>query len=335
MIIPARALLLAMMLLALPLTARAEDDSTSATCQTGSGARPLRQLADELAGAGYAGPWDPDSIAAAYASASGDAVDCAVSAAVTGRPLAIVLIGGLGTDLSSATAQFSSVRAALAERSPSALVVQYSYNGVRFAGCSANPLPYSALDTARDLQASVGTLRDLVTTLEGACHVEHVAILGHSLGGLIAFSALDGVSVPDASRLIMVDSPLGGVPERLVQTCVAIGYCPDGLVADQLAALYLDSPVEANGSRAANLARSGVQVSAWGNTNDCFYDVVLCAPIARSLVGGVDARESQWLGIPSVVRKSYTVAKSLAGIGPSHTTILEEAAGELAAALVP
>lgn len=318
-------------LLLLPATAHAE----GAGCQTENGARTLLQLADEVASAGYSGPWDADSIAGAYASASGSTVECGLSGTDRERPLAVVLIGGYGTSLSTATAQFAPLRAAIAERTPSAFVVQYSYTGVRFAGCNASPLPYSALNTAQDLTVSESTLRDVIATLEDACHVDQIAILGHSLGGLIAFSALDSVSVPDGSRLIMVDSPLGGAPERLVQTCVTIGYCPEGIVADQLAALYAKAPEAENAAHADGLARSGIQVSAWGNTNDCFYDVVLCAPIARSLVGAVDARDSQWLGIPSAVRKSYPVTRSLAGIGLSHTTILETAASELAAELVP
>jgi pimeloyl-ACP methyl ester carboxylesterase len=319
----------------LPATAHADADSASTTCETGNGSRTLLQLADELSAAGYDGPWDADSVTAAYMSASGSAVDCPLSAADTQRATAVLLIGGYGTSLSSALSQFAALRAAIAERSPSTLVVQYSYNGVRLAGCNASPLGYAPLDTAQDLHASADKLRDVVTALEGACRVDHLAIVGHSLGGLIAFSALNSLSVPDGSRLIMVDSPLGGVPARLVQTCVAIGYCPDGIVADQLAALYVDSPVADNSARAADLASEGIRVSAWGNSNDCFYDVALCAPIARSLIGADDARESQWLGIPSVVRKSYPITKDLAGIGASHTTILELAASELAAALVP
>jgi len=252
-------------------------------------------------------------------------------------PLAVVLVGGFGTDLDGATAQFADLRNALIDRNPATLIVQFSYLATQFDGCRAHPLVYSSSDTAQDIQASIRILRETLAGLEDACRPQRVVIIGHSLGGLIAFDALDGPPLTHVSDLVTIDSPLGGVPERLIQTCIAIDFCPSGAVAAQLADLYgRSASIETdNARRAGDLIQSGVQVSAWGSTGDCFYDVSLCAPIARVFVGQVDARESQWFGMPDVVRKDYPVTKSLASIAVSHTAVLRVAAAELATALSP
>jgi pimeloyl-ACP methyl ester carboxylesterase len=258
---------------------------------------------------------------------------CEVSCA----PLAVVLVGGYGTDLDRATEQFADIRKALVDRNPATLIVQFSYAATQFDGCRAQPLVYSPSDTAQDIQASIRILRETLAALEDACRPQRVVIIGHSLGGLIAFDALDGTPLAHVSDLVTIDSPLGGVPERLIQTCIVIDFCPYGPVADQLADLYARSSSlqTDNARRAADLIQSGVQVSAWGSSGDCFYDVSLCAPIARAFVGQIDARESQWFGMPDVVRKDYPVTKSLASIAVSHTAVMRAAAAELASALSP
>ena len=154
------------------------------------------------------------------------------------HPLAVVLVGGYGSDFDEASGQFSALRAAILDRSPDAVVVQYSYAGTSFDGCSASPTPYARAATAQDVETSKQILRDTVAGLESDCDVVRVAIVGHSLGGLIAFQTADGTSLPKVSDVVTVDSPLGGVPQRLVETCISLGFCVDGAVADYLATLY-------------------------------------------------------------------------------------------------
>lgn len=253
------------------------------------------------------------------------------------HPLAVVFVGGYGSDFDEAASQFSALRRAVLERRPDALVVQYSYTGTTFDGCNASPSNYARVDTGQDVEVSKQTLRDTIAGLESGCDVARVAIVGHSLGGLIAFQTVDGKSPPNVSDVVTIDSPLGGVPQRLVEACINFGFCVDGAVADYLAALYPRSATLAqdNTAHAAALADAGVRVSAWGNVNDCFYDVALCASFARALLGTLDARETQWLGMPDTVRKSYPVLRGLTGIGASHRAVLEQAADELASALIP
>jgi pimeloyl-ACP methyl ester carboxylesterase len=251
-------------------------------------------------------------------------------------PLAVVFVGGIGADLEEAAAQFEPLKAAILEREPNAVTVQYSYNGSEFDGCTAKPLPYSRLDTSQNIEVSKRVLRETLTAFEDACHVGRVAIIGHSLGGLIAFQALDEVTMAGVSDLVTIDSPLGGVPPRLVQLCIDVGVCDEGPVVGYLADLPNFADVEAsNAARAAALASGGVRMSAWGNESDCFYNAALCSSLARALLGVLDARETQWLGIPDAVHKDFALPRSLSSIGPSHTVLLRESAKELATALTP
>ena len=95
-------------------------------CQTPNGPRTTTQIADEVRAAGYA-VRDTASAAAAYARASGGPVTCAKPA--TTRPLAVVLLAGYGSDLTSAELVFAPLQAALAARSPNIAIVTYSYTG--------------------------------------------------------------------------------------------------------------------------------------------------------------------------------------------------------------
>jgi pimeloyl-ACP methyl ester carboxylesterase len=301
-------------------------------CATNNGSRTTNELEDEVRVAGYSGPWDRVSVAAAYGRATGGAVMCKPP---NGR-VAVVLVGGYGSDLAFSIGQFSALRQALSDRDPDVLLVHYSYTGTSFSGCTATPSPYGPADTAQDIEVSKALLRETLAALHAACDLERIAIVGHSLGGLIAFEAAEGLPEPAISDLVTVDSPLGGVPERIIQTCIGIGYCTDGSVVNYLADLYANAPAveHTNAARAAELASAGTRVSAWGNQSDCFYNLSLCTSVARVLVGAADGRETQWLGIPRWVRKDYPVIRSLSSIGSSHTAILVGSANELAEELL-
>lgn len=297
-------------------------------CATHNGSRTTNEVEDEVRAAGYSGPWDRASVAEAYERATGGAVTCRPP---EGR-LAVVLVGGYGSDLAYTIGLFSALRTALSDRDPDVLVVHYSYTGTSFSGCTATPSPYGPFDTAQDIELSKSVLRETLAALHAACDVERIAIVGHSLGGLIAFETAAELTEPAISDLVTVDSPLGGVPDRVIQTCIGIGYCTDGAVANYLADLYANAPAveQTNTERAAELESAGTRVSAWGNQSDCFYNPSLCTSFARVLVGPVDGRETQWLGIPRWVRKDYPVTRSLANIGSSHTAVLIRSANDLA-----
>jgi pimeloyl-ACP methyl ester carboxylesterase len=317
------------------LLARPDWAQEVVACQTPNGARTTTQLADEVRAAGYGGPWDTATVAAAYGRASGGLVTCS-EPAPNARPTAVVFVAGYGSSLASAFAMFSPLRTALAARNPNVAFVHYSYTGTNFSGCVATPAPYRASDTAQDIEISKRILGETLSALKAACDVDRIAIVGHSLGGLIAFQALAEQSVPDVSDLITVDSPLGGVPLPLIRTCIDAGLCADGAVAGYLAGLYSGWAGTAvdNASRAAALGAAATRVSAWGSQSDCFYDVALCSSFPRNLAA-YDARETQWVGIPHAVRKDYPFTAYVWNIPASHMAVLLNSATEMAAELLP
>src|SRR4051794_25693464 len=96
-----------------------------------------------------------------------------------------VFVRGYCADFEEATYQFSALRSALLERSPSADVVQYSYLGTTFDGCTASPTPYLRSDTGQDVEQSKQVLRETLRAFREACNVDRLVVVGHSLGGLI------------------------------------------------------------------------------------------------------------------------------------------------------
>jgi pimeloyl-ACP methyl ester carboxylesterase len=306
-------------------------------CQTPNGPRTTTQVADEVRAAGFAGPWDTASTAAAYARASGGAVTCGKTPPVLSHPITVVFLAGYGSDLASADAAFSPLQAALAARNPNIMFLQYSYTGTRFSGCSATPSAYRPSDTAQDFEVSKRILRETLSALKSACEVDRIALVGHSLGGLIALHELSEQAVPGVGDLVTVDSPLGGVPVPLIRTCIDSGLCADGALAAYLAGLYAawGGAAADNASRTATLAAAATRVTAWGNQSDCFYRVALCSSFGPNLVMAVDARETQWIGIPRTVRKDYPFPGYPWNIPASHTAVLLNSATEMAADLLP
>jgi pimeloyl-ACP methyl ester carboxylesterase len=252
-------------------------------------------------------------------------------------PLGVVLVSGYGTDVATAEMQFGPLRAALSTRVPDAVFVPFSYTGVAFDGCASVASPYTPSDTAQPLAQSEQLLRATIDDLRAACDVERIVIIGHSLGGLIALRALDTADLAGVSDVVTIDSPLGGLPEPVLRACIDAGWCPDGPVVDELRDLHTnwDATAQENSARAVALDAAHTRLTAWGNSGDCFYDVALCGALARSLLGALDARESQWLGIPRAKREDVRVAPLPWNVLPSHTDLLRRAAQEVATDLLP
>jgi pimeloyl-ACP methyl ester carboxylesterase len=172
--------------------------------------------------------------------------------------------------------------------------------------------------------------------LRQSCGATHVVVIGHSLGGLVAFQALADQPLPGVTDLITIDSPLGGTPADLIQSCVDWVLCADGPVDAYLAELRNDWTQTAldNSAKAARLAAAGVRVSAWGNPGDCLYNIAACMPFARVLLAGYDSRETQWLGIPRAIRRDYPPATRLSSLFASHHAVLVSGASDIAADLL-
>jgi pimeloyl-ACP methyl ester carboxylesterase len=267
---------------------------------------------------------------------------CAVSlvvlpgaAVAASPPTTVLFVGGYGSDLATVGDAFAPLRAALAARDPNTKFAQYSYNGWNGQACA--PLDYQSVDTGQDFATSEKRLLDTVYLLHAQCGAERIAVVGHSLGGLIAFHALSDSPMGEVTDVVTIDSPLGGAPPSVIRTCVDAGFCADGPVTGALSDLYTqwDQTAQANATRVNELAAAHIRVTAWGNQGDCLYAPSRCVPLAGYVLGRFDARDTQWLGVDRAMRRDYAAGKSsLVSVFDSHELILSAAAADIAADLL-
>ncbi len=246
-------------------------------------------------------------------------------------PTTVLFVGGYGSSLASATLAFAPLRAALLVHDPSTSVAQFSYQGWNAQTCA--PLDYSNADTGQDLAVSERKLLDTIYLLSSQCGAGagRVVVIGHSLGGLVAFHALSDNPMRQVTDIVTVDSPLGGAPASAVNMCIDTGMCADGPVGGELAGLFgnWDQTARDNAARVSRLANDGIRVTAWGNQDDCLYAPTVCVPFARYVLGSVDVRATQWLGVSNAMRREYAGASTLASVLTSHQAVLSTGANDI------
>jgi pimeloyl-ACP methyl ester carboxylesterase len=273
---------------------------------------------------------------AAYARASGGPATCGPANAPAGPASVVVLVGGYGSNLASAAQLFAPLQAALLARDPRTAFVFFSYVGSHVQGCTSTPTPYSATDTAQSLMSSQAVLQSLLQSLMASC-ANRIAVVGHSLGGLVAFRTLSDQPSAHVFDVVSVDSPLGGAPASAINLCVDAGFCAAGAAADDLGHLQSNWPqtTQDNASRDSRIVAAGTRMSAWGNESDCLYNLGLCTTFAADALQTVDVTETQWLGIKRAIRGNYAFAPHLWNIPASHAAVLENAAADIAADILP
>ncbi|MBV9580912.1 MAG: alpha/beta fold hydrolase [Chloroflexi bacterium] len=242
----------------------------------------------------------------------------------------VLLVGGYGSTLAGATLDFAPLRAALTAHDPTTSYAQYSYLGWNAQTCQ--PLDYSGGDTGQDFGTSERRLLDTIYLLRSQCGATgRIVVIGHSLGGLVAFHALSDNPMSEVTDVVTLDSPLGGAPATSVDACVDTGFCADGPVSGYLAGLYSawDQTARDNATRVSHLAAAGIRVTAWGNEGDCLYAPAACVPIASYVLGNVDARATQWLGVANAEHRDFASGSTLASILTSHETIMTGAATDI------
>jgi pimeloyl-ACP methyl ester carboxylesterase len=253
----------------------------------------------------------------------------AVGAGASGTT--VLFVGGYASTNDTAARAFQPLRAALQARDPALAFALYSYAGWNAPTCS--PLNYQADATGQDFELSKQLLLQTINALHTQCGAQRIVVIGHSLGGLVAFHALADNPMGEVTDVVTIDSPLGGAPSAEVQACIDAGLCVPGPVSGVLAELngaWVQTALD-NAARVSQLAASGIRVTAWGNESDCLYDPSVCMPFASYLVGSYDVRDTQWLGVQRAMRRDYAPGSTLAGLLSSHQVILTKAAPDIAA----
>jgi pimeloyl-ACP methyl ester carboxylesterase len=256
------------------------------------------------------------------------------SLAATPAQTTVLVVGGYGSTLAGARRDFADLRSVLQTRDPDLAFAQYSYAGWDAEACA--PLDYQQSATGQDFEMSKRLLLDTLLTLRTQCGAQHIIVIGHSLGGLLALHALADNPMGEVTDIVTIDSPLGGAPAVEIHACVKTGLCVDGPMSDVLSALnrQWDQTAVDNAARVSRLAQAGTRVTAWGNQSDCLYAPAVCLPSAGRLLGAYDVRETQWLGVDRAERRDFLPQGTLARILHSHDVMLSRAAGDIAADLL-
>ncbi|HEY3833946.1 MAG TPA: Calx-beta domain-containing protein [Acidimicrobiia bacterium] len=190
----------------------------------------------------------------------------------------------------------------------------YSYNGGHVDSKTGEwrPYSYNCGDTAQSYATDITHLRLMINAYTKANPNTDLILVGHSQGGLVAFQqlALNDIAPSDRlTKLITLDSPLGGVPVVGTTLSSIASGCWIGAAPTQLAALYTaengtglfpNQPVGDNSpslcsfllacSNPATNAQlvlqaesQGVTVDTFGSTDDAVYTPGRCTVAAYAV----------------------------------------------------
>ncbi len=218
--------------------------------------------------------------------------------------------------------RFDALKAALlaADYKPEQLL-DYSYGGgeVRRDGTWV-PEPYECAMTDRPAMESVEALEEMVRAYREEHEKAHVTLVGHSLGGYIAFLAGAREAARDEDErigidgVVTLDAPLLGVSADK-KTIVDLIPCEKTYIAGaELLAEKSDPSIAAQrADQARAMADAGVRLATLGNANDCFWDTARC-------IGGtwVDDSATQYV-TGAEFSKEYEIASNPLA---SHDAIL-------------
>ena len=244
----------------------------------------------------------------------------------------IIFVQGLYTTLDDAGTQtsfveehrFDVLEAAFlgAEYKPDQLL-DFSYEGGAIGSDGVwRPQPYECAVTDRSAIESVEALEAMVRAYRKEHPKAKVTLVGHSLGGYIAFLA----GAREAERagddrigidgVVTLDSPLAGASadKKVILDLIP---CEKTYVAGgELVALRGDASIaDTRRAQARTMAAAGVRLATLGNLLDCLYRTTVCA-------GGnwVDDAPSQFIDTAEL-SQAYEVASEPL---QSHDVILIE-----------
>lgn len=193
---------------------------------------------------------------------------------------------------------FQMARTALVARGyPASHLLLFSYAGGVVDGSGAwQPFDH---DCTFSSQPPGQTEPHLVAMLRGygASHpYARFWIVGHSLGGVMAFDAAGQLagSSTHVDGVVTLDSPLAGIGrgKALLASFFKVGGCSPDAVLDALATRDISQNLAVRGAAARSLRATGVHIDTFGSTTDCFYNPSACG---YGTFGFSDDRQTQTL----------------------------------------
>jgi pimeloyl-ACP methyl ester carboxylesterase len=211
--------------------------------------------------------------------------------------------------------RFQTMKAAfLAHGYQASELLDFSYAGGTVAGDGSwQPTPYGCALTDRTPDDNLKPLEKMLADYRARHPSAHFTIVGHSLGGYLAF--LEGArdaARPAAAKLgvdvvVTLDAPLKGVsPDK--KAILDIIPCDKTYVAGaDIVEQRLDpSTPDVRRAQAAVMAQQGVRLATLGNLYDCFWNTGHCLP------GGtwVDDSDTQFLNGQASISNPYYIETS-------------------------
>lgn len=221
----------------------------------------------------------------------------APSTSATPRPYVriVIFLEGLDSTLPHGVQpdEFDVLKNAVHSEDPSAIVLPYSYKGVDVerSGPNVTTKDYTACDTQQALVVSGTALLQEIQEYTRLYQNRNkgsdvrVALIGHSLGGLIALS---GMKASNVDRIVTLDSPLMGISAGKAVLASSFVSCSNGVVLNQLSAIQHDSKrrrqLEADVSE---FQTRGGHIATLGNKEDCLYHPLSCPELCvlTALIG--------------------------------------------------
>jgi pimeloyl-ACP methyl ester carboxylesterase len=269
-------------LLALALLLPAASAFADTSYQTPNGPETISSMSEQLRAVGYGGPWDETSVIAAYARTTGGPVTLSASpqpsgpTPSSGRTM-VVFVGGLASQIDSPVWNQLQTQLKTANGYRDADFVRFSYDSWSPDSASKSVVshPYTIEQTCAPTKNSEDQLASMLRYLHDNHLADHVVLVGHSLGGVIAYdvAANHPELTPFIHSVVTVDSPLGGIG-GLRASGADILYGPNNTCAsaDELynREAASDQTQQWLGQSASALAARGVKLVVVNNPNDGF-----------------------------------------------------------------
>lgn len=193
-----------------------------------------------------------------------------------------------------------------------AQLLDFSYNGgtVSPAG-DWIPKNYACTDTDRPSDQNLVPLETMMRDYRAKHPDAHFTLVGHSLGGYLAFlegeresrrAAADRLGI---DTIVALEAPLRGVAaDKKIALDVAIG-CPTSYTAvSELVVDKANPDIEAVRMAQVDAMRAaGMRVATLGNNNDCLYDLPACS---TGTFSSINDAPTQYIENADLVKK-YTI----------------------------
>jgi len=202
-------------------------------------------------------------------------------------------------------------------------LLDFSYAGGTVDGPGAwLPAPYTCDATDRSPGDNLAPLEEMLAAYRQKHPGAHFTLVGHSLGGYLAF--LEGAreaARPDSEKLgvdvvVTLDAPLKGISADK-KTIIDLMPCVKTYLAgaDLVAARLNPGTPDVRRYQAAVMAGHGVRLATLGNSFDCLYNTPHCTG-----GGFTDDSDTQFLSGEASITKDYQFDTALAFA--SHDAIL-------------